>query len=80
MRWDLRVPEIDGLPRGELIAFVGRLFDEVQHLTRVNAELVAANAALTDWVARLERTVSRHSRIRDPAVEGRRSGPNTARG
>ena len=60
--WDLRVPEIDDLSRGELIALVGRLFGEVQDLTRVNAELVEANAALTDRVARLERIVSRNSR------------------
>jgi hypothetical protein len=56
------VPEIDDLSRGELIALARRLFVEVQDLTRVNAELVAANAALTDRVARLERLVTRNSR------------------
>ena len=56
------MPEIDDLSRGELIALVGRLFGEVQDLTRVNAELVAANAALTDRVNWLERIVSRNSR------------------
>jgi transposase len=60
--WDLRVPEIDDLSRGELVALARRLFVEVQDLTRVNADLVAANAALTDRVARLERLVTRNSR------------------
>jgi len=60
--WDLRVPEIDDLSRDALIVLVGRLFGEVQDLTRVNAELVAANAALTDRVTRLERLVTRNSR------------------
>lgn len=62
MCWDLRVPEIDDLLRGELIALTRRLFVEVQDLTRVNAELVTANAALSDRVARLERLVTRNSR------------------
>lgn len=56
------MPEIDDLSRGELIALARRLFVEVQDLTGVNTELAAANAALTDRVARLERLVSRNSR------------------
>jgi hypothetical protein len=73
------VSEIDDLSHGELIALVRRLFVEVQDLTRVNAELVAANTALTERVTRLERLVTRNSRdFADAAVEGRRSGPRTA--
>src|SRR5258706_15691458 len=59
---DLRVPGLEVLSREELIGLTRQLIVQVEELTRANAELVAANAGVTDRVARLERLVSRNNK------------------